>query len=1080
MSEQLHQRGLTKNGRFVGPFEYYDIGDVTLNDLKRYGIIPDKDYGEYNARKPDGLLIERSGKKVRVVVVLEYKRTKKFQSEKDKKDAVQQCNDLSQVLGATIGVITDTSDFIWINPKQVDEQNIYLDPRGVQRSYSLIKDEQKQTLSRPFIVSSSSKNIDELDQNTKETLLLVKKIEASINKENSSIIQEKTNDPTSLAKQVWQDVWSVSGATPENCLYTFVELFIFKYLSDLGIITKNEGMELSFEYVYGLGEKDAFTYYTKNVRGYLKTLFPPDAETGTTIINGTVLTKGVEGHDKIFYKILNRFMKFGELKNIDPGFKSHLFESFLKESISKKNWGQFFTPRKVVKAIVGMSGIENLPDGSKVCDPFCGVGGFVLEPLLERRKGKNDFYVEANEIKQRIHYFGYDKGFDKEEQKTIILAKANMLIFLSDLISRNKHIIEKFAGIFNETFYLRTKSILGTLDMIPGDPTFTGPYDLILTNPPYVTSGSSNIKDAVRSRGAVDSFYNINAMGVEGLALEWIIRNLKPGGKAFVVIPDGILNRGNDVKLRKFILNECTLDGIISLPLNTFFTTSKKTYILCVTKKEDVSLKQEDPVFTYLVSNIGETLDVYRFNIDSNDLETAKNLFNLFKGAKTHFSTDDLRCKIQPIRSFVDSLDDHWSVDRWWTQEEKIELGLIEEKEEVSADEYLLKLQDLHRQLGKMIVESENLLKKKFKKRLNLREVSLGDEGIFKLGIGERVLKKDLFQQRDNPKAKIPLYSANVHLPFGHIEKSNIISFENPFVLWGIDGDFEFSCKETGEVFATTDHCGTIEILDNRILPEYLVAMLMLKKLEYGFDRGLRASLKNMKTITVDIPINEGCFDLEAQKAFIEDNKKIIDMQRNLLNMKLVINDAQVKIESSYEMKKFKLVNLFDIERGISKYTRKYGNQNSGEYPVYSASNIKPLTFINSFDFEGEYLTWATNGFGGYMKIINQKFSINGDRGILIPKSSRIDINYVKWILEPKLRAHAKGRKGEGGENEFTKVYPEMVKKEEIEMPVDNEGNLDLEHQKEIARQHAYIFKLRSSLSDVIEEAATAVVSLHD
>jgi len=360
-----------------------------------------------------------------------------------------------------------------------------------------------------------------------------------------------------------------------------------------------------------------------------------------------------------------------------------------------------------------------------------------------------------------------------------------------------------------------------------------------------------------------------------------------------------------------------------------------------------------------------------------------------------------------------------------------------------------------------------------------LKEISLGDQQLFNLAIGERVLKTDLFLQRDNPKAKIPLFSANVNLPFGNLEKSNIKSFVHPFVLWGIDGDFEFSCKEVGEVFATTDHCGTIEILNQKILPQFLAAMLIQKKHEYGFDRGLRASLKNMKTISVSIPVRDGEFDLEAQKESVQNNRGILNTQKKLLNMRTAINDIQVKVESSYKMKKFKIVRLFDVERGNSKFTRKYGYQNSGDYPVFSASNVKPLTFINSFNFDGKYLTWATNGFGGYMKIIDRKFSINGDRGILKPKLSTIDINYVKWILEPRLRNLAKGRKGEAGENEFTKVYPEMVKEEEIDLPVDEQGNPDLEQQKEISKQYSHIFKLRTSLSDAIEEVATSIVSLH-
>ena len=90
-------------------------------------------------------------------------------------------------------------------------------------------------------------------------------------------------------------------------------------------------------------------------------------------------------------------------------------------------------------------------------------------------------------------------------------------------------------------------------------------------------------------------------MGVEGLFMEWIIHALKKGGKAFIVVPDGIFNRQNDKNLRRHILNNCNIDAIISLPIKTFFTTSKKTYILALTKKNSISELQTTPVFTYLV-----------------------------------------------------------------------------------------------------------------------------------------------------------------------------------------------------------------------------------------------------------------------------------------------------------------------------------------------------------------------------------------------------------------------------------------------------------------------------------------------
>lgn len=52
---------------------------------------------------------------------------------------------------------------------------------------------------------------------------------------------------------------------------------------------------------------------------------------------------------------------------------------------------------------------------------------------------------------------------------------------------------------------------------------------------------------------------------------------------------------------------------------------------MAITKKYDNTVKQTDPVFTYLVSEIGETLDIYRKDIEENHLEDAVALFNQFK-----------------------------------------------------------------------------------------------------------------------------------------------------------------------------------------------------------------------------------------------------------------------------------------------------------------------------------------------------------------------------------------------------------------------------------------------------------------
>lgn len=833
MSEELIQRNLIEAPEKMGDWNFYNIGATTLKALKGAKIIPDRDYAEYEKKKPDALIV----KKPLVIAAIEYKQPKELRTDKQVEAAIVQELGTAQILQAKIYIVTDGKKSYWINPASGNE--------------ILQEDGSKITLN--------------FDKKSTECITLINKIRASINATNDQIKAAATVDPLPLAEKVWQDLWAVSGATPENCLYTFVEIFIFKYLSDLGVL---RGMYSFYDLLgkyAGNNDDEVLEYYASVIRVKIKELFPGNPKDKTTIINGTIFVskddKAVSGYATVFKRILNRFNAFGTLENIDYDFKSKLFETFLKESISKKNWGQYFTPLKVVHSIVNM--VDIVP-GMEICDPACGVGKFLLEPILHELH--RYYTVEDGELKPQISLCGFDKGFDKDEQKTIILAKANMLIYMSGMIKEHPDMTQKFAQLFNDTFLLQTNSILGTLAKPIKDK-----FDLILTNPPYVMSGSSNLKEEISKQQELKDYFAISAMGIEGLFMEWIVRALKPNGKAFVVVPDGIMNRSNDKKLRNFILDNCYVDAVISLPLNTFFTTNKKTYILALTKKTPVNVggvatleRQTNPVFTYFCSEIGETRDVYRFDIEQNDLETASDLFNMFKGAKTKFKTSDKRCKVVPIDDFYNG--SHWSVDRWWTREEKIELGIEEEEKAIDLTTYISMINDTSAILTESIEPLQELIAKQLAST-DKKKVSLSDKALFTLSLGKRLLKKDFI----TAKGDIPVYSANVFEPFVYTDKSNITDFSKAYVLWGIDGEFSFNVMEGGTIFASTDHCGTIKILDDQIDPYYLAYIMEETRHKYGFDRGLRASLTNMKAFNIDIPIKpDGSFDLDAQKSLAE------------------------------------------------------------------------------------------------------------------------------------------------------------------------------------------------------------------
>lgn len=1035
MSEELIQRNLVSVPDHMGTWEYYNIGSTSLKSLKAAKIIPNKDYADYEKKKPDALII----KKPNVIAAIEYKQPSELKTPKQIEKAIKQELGTAKVLGANIYIITDGEKTIWINPHT---GNRILTDKG-------------EPISTVF------------NQHSDECIKLIYKILTSISKDNDILYDSAVVDPLPLARQVWQDLWTVSGATPENCLYTFVEVFIFKYLSDLGVLQGIYSFSNLLNQYGNNNENEILEYYASTVRPKIKNLFPQNSKDHTTIINGTIFVskddRAVDGYAVVFKKILDRFEKFGTLENIDYDFKSKLFEIFLKQSISKKNWGQYFTPLKVVRSIVSMADTDIRP-GISICDPACGVGKFLLEPILHNL---NRFYkIENGKLIPQIKLSGFDKGFDREEQKTIILAKANMLIYMSSLIREYPNLTKSFAELFNDTFLLQTNSILGTLAHPVKDT-----YDLILTNPPYVMSGSSNLKEEISKQEVLKEYYKKNAMGIEGLFIEWIVRALKQGGKAFIVVPDGIMNRSNDKRLRDFILEECEIDAVISLPINTFFTTNKKTYILAITKKIpvlqngiEVKERQTSNVFTFLCSEIGESRDVYRFDIEQDDLSEAARLFNMFKGAKKSFKTDNQRCKLVNIDEFYNG--EHWSVERWWTREERIELGIEEEKVCVSIEEFLTIIEDTATTLADFQEPLREISKKKIQAQNNV-EVYLSDKALFDLSIGKRVLKKD-FQI---PKGNIPVYSANVFEPFVYSNTSNITDYQCPYIIWGIDGHFEFNVVGMGNPFATTDHCGTIKILSPNIDPFFLAYILKETSHIYGFDRGLRASLTNMKNVKINIPItSENTYDIEYQRFIAKQLEAVVQVKEEVKKWRERIRSVMVNVDTSdYAMSYKTILELFNIERGSGKYTKTYAQNHTGTYPLYSGNTFGEFAFIDSFDYNTPCLTWAIDGLAGYMMVHKEPFSATNHRGVLLPKTNDIDIEYMKFVLEPLLRQAKKGRIGDEGENEYTSLPPFMLKQIKVGIPVDEAGNISLKLQREIASSYLAIEQYRQEIIDKLD-----------
>lgn len=851
-----------------GDYKYFIGGDSTLGNLITAGYIPDKQY-KNTSRKPDGLIIK--GKNT-VIGVVEYKKPSAFKSDNQIQAAIDQALEVAEELDAKFIVATDgVNTSVWVN-----------------------------ALTKERIVNSKDINIELLftsDGNhlSKDIEEIVEKIDDKISKDNNRIGEIQYIDPTPLANKVWQRLYKDTQEKPEVCLYTFVEVFIFKYLSDLGVLRYPDNFEGCL-INYKDNTKGMIEHYA-SIREKIKDMFPAGVD-GTTIINGSIFVndkdKAIIAHKDLFKEVLQMYEEFGELKNIDYDFKSKLFELFFKKDRDQGGLGQYFTPLKVVQEVVKMADIK---EGMRICDPACGVGKFVLDAV----KDVNRFYsVENGQLKSKITIEGYDKGFTTNHARTIILAKANMLIYFSELLKKNPDLTTQLAKLFNETFNIKATT-LGTLDYLPTD---SEKYDLILSNPPYMANGKDGLIREINKKGNEDlaKLYSVGGTGIESLFIVWIINALRENGTALIVLPDGVLSRDADKVIREYILRYCELNAIISLPENTFFSTSKKTYILSITKKNNINIEQTKPVFTYITSSIGETLDSYRFTTEDNDLSEAVSLYNSFKGSpnrKSQYEVDK-RCKIIDFEEIKSNINNSWIIENWWTEEEKIDIGVKEKEDVINVIEYKELLDKAMDRISdyKKQIDIETFIENEEYTPLSL----LGVVEIVGKSVGLNKSKLNAIETHNDED--IPVYTASrdVVAYIKEIDgKSPIFaSEEQPVLSFGTNGD---GCAGTNFIWHTRPfYIGSsrlpIMAKTNEYDLKYIYYQIKDMKKRYGFNYSKGATLNNLKAVEVNIPLDSnGKYDLLKQQAIAGQYEMIEQLKSKISEELSKLVNVVVEVE---------------------------------------------------------------------------------------------------------------------------------------------------------------------------------------
>jgi type I restriction enzyme M protein len=822
-SEELAQRYPSGRGQKLGNYEVFECQTVTINQFAENGILPNVDYGVYKTEKCDALIISRIPD-VHAVAIGEHKRPGELTDTNWRGIAADLLEKKCRTAKAKIGYVTDSIRTFWIN--------------GHADKVMEVEREDGQTLPH---------HIDFKDRAFVSELNYVL---AYFDPVTNRVKAKTEANPDHLAKEVWQTIWRWRADDPEDCLATFVELFTFKFLDDLGLLVRNQtGADVSLSYVMQLPKETSYKYYWDTVRPYIKWLFPPGKD-GYSIINGIVLQPHNRDHNVIFHEIMRKFVKFGSLKNTESDFKRRLFESFLKESKTTSTFGQHLTPRKIVTAIHDMAEVDQLSHGKTICDPASGVGGFVLEQMA--RDLASQWTLKGNKMIPVHDWLAWEIL-----PKTSILARANALVHCGDCLADQPERVKSFAKWLNRVFFCFDKTALGSLEAM-----IAGKFDLILTNPPFVVSGSKDFGKLIKKNNKRRRYFCQKSSGAEGLFVQFIVNALKPNSDAWVLLPEAFFLRTTDKSLRSWMLQNCVIDFLAILPERTFYNTPKRVVIAHLKRRphelDDKTLRKQlrkESTLLFAVSEIGETRDAKRLpcNTDLPEMVTA---FKLHQASAEQSTGSKRAVAVGSLKLYEQR---SMNLRHFWDKQTAIELGLL--GSEANPEEKRSQLGLRVNALRTIVDDWQNdMAGRAVPKRPDMwKTVKLGDVTLFTLRIGRRVLKKEIYQN----KTDIPLFSANIRKPFGYVHAPNAGKLPKGGALWSIDSDFDCRGVSPGEVYSITDHCGQIEILDESIDPPYLAMQVRQAGLDVGFNREYRPSLNVMRDLEIDLPVTDaGNFDL--------------------------------------------------------------------------------------------------------------------------------------------------------------------------------------------------------------------------
>lgn len=283
-----------------------------------------------------------------------------------------------------------------------------------------------------------------------------------------------------------------------------------------------------------------------------------------------------------FAKVVQQVDKLHFSSETDVIVLSEIYEDLLKRvaADSAGYAGEFYTQRHIIRAMVQV--VQPQP-GEHVYDPCFGTAGFLGEAADYLRHHSTLSGNQLDDLQNKA-FFGLEL-----KPLTYLLGSMNMILH----------------GIEGANLELANTLEVHTQNVPEKDK-----YQVILANPPYGGKMAQELQTNFRVRSSA----------TECLFLQHIMANLAKGGRAAVIIPEGVLFRGGpDVKVRKELLERFKVHTILSLPAGCFLPyTAVKTNVIFFDHMKDGS--GTDSVWYYDLTNDGFELKQTRRPIAGNQL----------------------------------------------------------------------------------------------------------------------------------------------------------------------------------------------------------------------------------------------------------------------------------------------------------------------------------------------------------------------------------------------------------------------------------------------------------------------------